>query len=84
MEAQGIEPRPSPCKGDVLPLDYASASNSYDKVLFIFLLYTSFWCVDFLIPSFLTVAAKLHQQKHDKNPSHHYITSKATASCSYI
>jgi len=26
----------------------------------------------------------LHQQKHDKNPSHHYITSKATASCSYI
>ena len=24
METQGIEPRPSPCKGDVLPLDYAS------------------------------------------------------------
>ena len=24
LEAQGIEPRPSPCKGDVLPLDYAS------------------------------------------------------------
>jgi hypothetical protein len=41
MEAQGIEPRPSPCKGDVLPLDYASASNFYDKVLFIFLLYAA-------------------------------------------
>ena len=24
MEAQGIEPRPTPCKGAVLPLDYAS------------------------------------------------------------
>ncbi len=31
MEAKGIEPLSSPCKGDVLPIDYASAPRFFQN-----------------------------------------------------